>query len=238
MLQELNIVNNKVLKGKIDLDLALKLAEQAEQAYENAKQRSAGYPETSKVYLFRTPLSLDNPQSGPGYQYQVPETDEYNQYLTIAKEEVANFLGEEFDAADKWFLLQNNESWIDNPVHQHLTSIWTVVCYVKLNKGDGIEFSDDAGNTEVLYPEVGDFYVFPSSAKHRPIKTTANGNRISLNMEFGKLRNPTLTVPEQTRMDICNSCDRLNSMKICKECLCFMPFKVKIPIVSCPIGKW
>lgn len=41
------------------------------------------------------------------------------------------------------------------------------------------------------------------------------------------------------RYKICEACDRFNStLKICKECGCFMPAKVMIPIVSCPLGKW
>lgn len=45
------------------------------------------------------------------------------------------------------------------------------------------------------------------------------------------------------RYSICQSCERFNaSLKICKECNCFMPLKVRIPItlhkIKCPIGKW
>lgn len=41
------------------------------------------------------------------------------------------------------------------------------------------------------------------------------------------------------RMEICNSCDKLlNPVKVCRECFCFMPGKVLMKDVDCPIGKW
>ena len=40
------------------------------------------------------------------------------------------------------------------------------------------------------------------------------------------------------RIDICNNCDNLNSLKICSKCNCFMPVKVWAKFVDCPIKKW
>jgi hypothetical protein len=40
-----------------------------------------------------------------------------------------------------------------------------------------------------------------------------------------------------TRLNICNGCDRLHA-RICGECKCFMPMKVKLAHAECPIGKW
>ena len=41
------------------------------------------------------------------------------------------------------------------------------------------------------------------------------------------------------RYEICLSCDKLiTSTKQCKECLCFMNLKTKLPHAFCPIGKW
>jgi hypothetical protein len=38
---------------------------------------------------------------------------------------------------------------------------------------------------------------------------------------------------------ICKECDRFdNKLKICEVCHCFMPIKTKLPIASCPLGKW
>lgn len=43
----------------------------------------------------------------------------------------------------------------------------------------------------------------------------------------------------QIRMEICKECDRFNSfLKICKECGCFMPGKVLMKKVRCPLDKW
>ena len=40
------------------------------------------------------------------------------------------------------------------------------------------------------------------------------------------------------RYDICNNCDKLNSMKFCSECGCYMPIKTKFKIFHCPLQKW
>ena len=43
---------------------------------------------------------------------------------------------------------------------------------------------------------------------------------------------------QDERYNICKKCDRLGMMKLCKECGCLMPLKVKIPGADCPLGKW
>jgi len=44
---------------------------------------------------------------------------------------------------------------------------------------------------------------------------------------------------EKERYDICQSCDRFNSLlKKCKECGCFMQLKTKFPDAFCPLNKW
>lgn len=40
------------------------------------------------------------------------------------------------------------------------------------------------------------------------------------------------------RYAICESCDSLNSSKICGECGCYMPFKVRLAWLDCPLKKW
>ena len=42
----------------------------------------------------------------------------------------------------------------------------------------------------------------------------------------------------QERWEICKSCDRLNAVKFCRECGCFMPIKVRFSGNECPIGEW
>ena len=60
-----------------------------------------------------------------------------------------------------------------------------------------------------------------------------------------KLNNPQhpQTSLSQHRYSICETCESFeNIFKICKECGCFMPLKVRIPPtlhkISCPKGKW
>lgn len=40
------------------------------------------------------------------------------------------------------------------------------------------------------------------------------------------------------RSELCNNCPSYNRLKICSECGCIMPLKVKIKATVCPIGKW
>jgi hypothetical protein len=40
------------------------------------------------------------------------------------------------------------------------------------------------------------------------------------------------------RIELCKSCDRLNTFNLCKECSCFMPAKVRLKKARCPLGKW
>ena len=40
------------------------------------------------------------------------------------------------------------------------------------------------------------------------------------------------------RYEICKGCENLTSLKFCSKCGCFMPLKVRIESVSCPVQKW
>jgi len=40
------------------------------------------------------------------------------------------------------------------------------------------------------------------------------------------------------RIETCKACPELNALNFCRQCGCFMPAKVRIKSVSCPIGKW
>jgi hypothetical protein len=42
----------------------------------------------------------------------------------------------------------------------------------------------------------------------------------------------------QERYNLCKSCDKFTSLKICSVCNCIMPIKVKIASAVCPVGKW
>lgn len=43
---------------------------------------------------------------------------------------------------------------------------------------------------------------------------------------------------QKERINICKACDKLTSIKICKECGCFMPLKVTLEKAKCPLNKW
>jgi hypothetical protein len=237
MLTELNIVGNKVLKYKLSTNLVDNLCAESIAEWQKNIDGSVGYPEASPVYLFRTPTSLTNPPTGPGYQWSIQDTESITQFKNIALETISNQFGYEYRIQDIWYLLQTNDSWINNPVHQHLTSEWIAVAYVKVH-GDGIEFSDDGGNTEVYYPEVGDVLMFPATAKHRPLPNTGPEYRISLNVELNTQKDIQETQEQKTRMEVCNTCEELTSLKMCSQCKCFMPFKTKISSAVCPLNKW
>ena len=41
------------------------------------------------------------------------------------------------------------------------------------------------------------------------------------------------------RYEICKQCTLFNNtLKICNDCKCFLPLKVRVKWVYCPIGKW
>lgn len=44
--------------------------------------------------------------------------------------------------------------------------------------------------------------------------------------------------PAKTRAEFCKLCEELNKYKVCKKCWCFMPAKIKISFIKCPLGKW
>ena len=47
------------------------------------------------------------------------------------------------------------------------------------------------------------------------------------------------TLYPEERYAICEKCIWFrSSIKQCKKCLCFMPFKVILKGQKCPIGKW
>lgn len=40
------------------------------------------------------------------------------------------------------------------------------------------------------------------------------------------------------RYDICLECPELTKLRFCSQCGCFMPLKVRIDKVECPLKKW
>ena len=44
---------------------------------------------------------------------------------------------------------------------------------------------------------------------------------------------------QDKRLAICEGCDSRNKiLNICKECGCYIPFKIKLSESECPINKW
>lgn len=42
----------------------------------------------------------------------------------------------------------------------------------------------------------------------------------------------------EERLAICRGCDQLSEHNLCKKCGCYMPIKVKMGWVDCPLKKW
>lgn len=43
----------------------------------------------------------------------------------------------------------------------------------------------------------------------------------------------------EIRLEICSNCEQYDkNLKLCKECGCFMPWKVKLAPACCPLLKW
>ena len=42
----------------------------------------------------------------------------------------------------------------------------------------------------------------------------------------------------EQRITICKSCDKINELKFCTECNCFMPAKTWVASRKCPMNKW
>jgi hypothetical protein len=236
---ELTLANNKIMKFKLPDELVSAIKDQAILDFNNAKEQSTGYPDTSSVYMFRSPSSLENITPGPGYQFLPTSSSYIDQWKQLVLEETNKFTTRNMTISDLWFLVQTDDEWIDNPEHVHMTADWVISSYFSLNTTDSIRFSDDAENSENYSPREGEVLLFHNSVKHKPNKTVGKNLRISLNAELRFVEESQEEIQTSVdRMEICKGCDRLNSLNICKECSCFMPFKVRIQSVSCPIGKW
>jgi hypothetical protein len=224
-MEKLTLAGALVLKTRLDLDLVETLYHSTLTEFENL----------DPIHL----RSGANKTTGPGYQWKktITEIDSVIKPLLAKHYDVAI---SKFTTTDSWLLLQTDEEWIDNPVHDHKgAGSVVVVCYLMTDPAtDSISFFDDGDNESILPVMPGDVLIFSSSVKHRPNKTTTNiVKRVSYNLSFNVEQDET--EESKSRMEICNGCDRLmQPVKICKECYCFMPAKTLIPISVCPLGKW
>jgi hypothetical protein len=224
-MEKLTIAGSVILKTQISLDLV-------ESLY---PQLLAEFDALDPIYL----RSGADKTPGPGYQWMktITEIDDIVKPL-LAEHYTVDVA--KFTTTDSWLLLQTDEAWIDNQPHDHLgAGSVVVVAYIMADPAtDSISFFDSAGNEEIVSIMPGDVLVFNSSITHKPNKTTNTEiKRISYNTTY--IVEQDTTEQSISRMDICNSCDRLMTpVKICKECYCFMPAKTLIPISQCPLGKW
>ena len=62
-------------------------------------------------------------------------------------------------------------------------------------------------------------------------------NKDDENTEKLEKENEDIPLAKQ-RYDICKECAHFSSLKFCGQCGCFMPLKVRIESVSCPLKKW
>ena len=51
-------------------------------------------------------------------------------------------------------------------------------------------------------------------------------------------QNTPIPISYKEKFEICKSCQFLRRNSTCKKCNCFMPFKVRLPLMKCPINKW
>lgn len=237
MFSEIAIAGNRVIKNRVEAVVTQPLLDQVQDEFKNNLATSIGYPTSSNVYQFRTPIKLDNIISSPGYQWSISESDFFLSYKNALVSSVSDYLNVNLKVTDSWVLLQTNDKWIHNPIHQHLTASWIGVLYLKTNVGDSIKFVDDAGNEEDLEVSTGDFVLFPATAKHKPNSNCGDENRISLNMELLSY-DLNESSDSERRLSICNTCENLNVLKMCNKCMCFMPLKTKLKNAVCPIALW
>lgn len=132
---------------------------------------------------FRTPYSMDPKTAGPGYQFEPEDRKIELDFEKYCKESLDSLLSKDFELQDMWYLYQPNESWIDNPPHEHLTAHWVAVMYLELTPGDSIIFYDSENNSEAYEPNIGEVIFFEGNAFHKPGPSIGN-RRISVNAEF------------------------------------------------------
>lgn len=58
--------------------------------------------------------------------------------------------------------------------------------------------------------------------------------------EYVEQEQEVLSIPlHASRYVICKQCDSfMKRIRVCRECYCFMPGKVRIDSAHCPVGLW
>lgn len=232
-MKELNIAGNKVLSYKIDQDdlLPFKLKIHGYEKFDDLLGQDVNY--------FRTPIDVDNKETGPGYQYELYDATVQASFSDFVTNIINTHLGSDMGVKDIWYLYQPNESWIDNPPHRHLTAEWVAVLYLDVRDGDSIQFFDASGTMGEYFPVFGEILFFPATAEHKPGVSVGN-KRLTINAELSRNNIPQDELDmAKNRLSTCNSCDNYNTdTQLCSECHCYIPQKITIMDSTCPILKW
>lgn len=177
-----------VYRLEMPTELVTTVQDEAEEQFARFMEISKNYEplKEGSSYRFRSPQSLTDESPGPGYQWGIESSESNKTLRAYVVSEAEKTLGVSFRVHDDWFLMQKDLAWIDNPYHTHDTSDWTLVNYIKANQGDSISLKEDSGEEHTVPVEQGLALLFPSSTLHKPDQNTANGNRISLNMELAE----------------------------------------------------
>jgi hypothetical protein len=238
IMNKLTIANNQVfsyIMGEDELISALKV-----EGY-NVFDKLYNVFKDKEFNSFRTPINLDNPTSGPGYQYEPVDLELISKYKTYICNVVNTELASDFEVKDMWYLHQTDDSWVDNPIHKHLTAEWVAVLYLDVNPGDGIEFYDEAGNNVETYnPVFGEILFHSGEALHKPAPNISS-KRLTINVELGRVTRPDEELETiKSRFAICSSCNSYDTETgMCSEKVeYYSPMKVTIMKEVCPVGKW
>ena len=238
------IAGNEIYEFEIDPVLAERLKIQGMDQFNEYYSRTPVY--------FRSPLDIEHPKSGPGFQWDATRTLDLNDLLGMTQVYIDSVFDKIMTATDIWFLLQRKEAWMSNPKHNHPTADALSIAYLNIAEGEAaIEFYNTDGSYDTFYPKNNTLLISKGEVHHRPVENKTAYDRLSLNMQwntdvsmtevFDALDgNPsTETKESERRYEICKSCPSFNKkFKLCKECGCFMPLKTKLTIADCPLGKW
>ena len=236
-MKNMQLAGNRVLSHTMSSDelLQFKLRVHGYEKFNELLESSR----SDSISYFRTPLDVNTPQPGPGYQYDPNDDSIRKAFSDYVCNVINDFFGATLVVKDLWYLYQTNDQWINNPVHLHMTAEWIAVMYLDVNEGDTIQFFDAANNMEEYAPSFGEVLFFPATALHKPGPNAGN-KRLTLNAELGRAElSPEEVESIRTRMSVCKGCDKFNATtQKCSECSCYIPMKIANLASSCPIGKW
>lgn len=183
---------------------------------------------------------------GPGYQFW----QSYNKLNKLLEEKYKFYLSNKIDidtlSVKNWLLIQTDESWINNDIHDHVSNFAeparkVIVTYLNCNYNDSILFygRDPKKFQEYELPvSTGDVLLFDADLRHRPKpcdKKYYKNLRVTYTSDlFFNYKKNT----DDFKKEICLSCpSHQKDFDICLETedLTHMMLQKKI---TCPLGKW